>query len=184
MVIIGVLSLQGAFALHRPHIEATGAVYREVVTTKDFAQIDGLIIPGGESGVMLKLIDTLGIEDTLHEFLQTKPSWGICAGAILLAKTVTNPTQKSFGLVDVTIERNSYGRQLQSSEETVASYKVSYIRAPRITKVGSRVQVLAQRDEDPTWVESGPRFLTTFHPETNLNYPSPWHKKLLSLCKI
>ena len=179
---IGVLALQGAFALHQKHIEAMGAEYVPVVTADDFKTIDGIILPGGESGTMLKLIDSLGIEKTMNDFLKVKPSWGICAGAILLAKKVTNPDQKSFGVLDIEIERNAYGRQLESSEELVENYMVSFIRAPKISHVGPGLSVLSKRDQDPTWVLGQKSFVTTFHPETNLEFPSPWHRRFLELC--
>ncbi len=179
---IGVLALQGAFALHQKHIEALGAEYVPVVTVEDFKTIDGLILPGGESGTMLKLIDSLGIEKTMMDFLKAKPSWGICAGAILLAKKVTNPAQKSFGILDIEIERNAYGRQLESSEELVENYMVSFIRAPKISHVGAGLSILSTRDQDPTWVFGKLSFVTTFHPETNLAFPSPWHRRFLELC--
>ncbi len=175
---IGVLAVQGAFALHRAHIEALGAEYREVWRHQDFAAIDALIIPGGESATMLKLLATLDLQKVLTEFSTEKPTWGICAGAILLARSVTNPCQESLARIDVDIARNSYGRQLNSSHEEVNGYRVSYIRAPRITRIGSDVEVLAYKGDDPSWVESGKVMLTTFHPETNLHAPSPWHRRL------
>lgn len=176
---IGVLALQGAFQLHRVHIEAAGADYVEVVGARDLESINGIILPGGESGTMLKLIDFVGIHTALAEFLESKPAWGICAGAILMAKTVCRPTQKSFGSMDVEIERNAYGRQRESSEEMVDGYKVSYIRAPKIRLVGPSVSVLATRGESPSWVECGNQMITTFHPEVNLMAPSPWHERLV-----
>lgn len=179
---IGVLALQGAFELHRPHLEASGAEYIEVTRVADFDGIDGLILPGGESAVMLKLIDLLGIRSALEDSLARKPSWGICAGAILLARKVLSPEQFSFGTVDVEIKRNAYGRQLESTEEMVAGYRVSYIRAPRISQVGTEVEVMTQRDGHATWVKSGLSSATTFHPETNLNFPSPWHQEFVRLC--
>lgn len=180
---IGVLALQGAFCLHRPHLEAAGAEYMEVIESKDLNEIDALILPGGESGTMLKLIKAVGINEALANFLNSKPAWGICAGAILMAKTVRNPDQESFGIVDIEIERNSYGRQLESSEEIIKNYNVSYIRAPRISDVGSDVNVICKRGESPAWVEHGQYMVTTFHPEINLKVPSPWHLRLVELCR-
>ena len=128
---IGVLALQGAFQLHQRHIEALEAHYVPVVEKEDFENIDGLILPGGESGTMLKLIEAVGIKEVLRQLLNTKPAWGICAGAILMAKEVRNPAQPSLGVLDIEIERNAYGRQLESSQEMINNYWVSYIRAPK-----------------------------------------------------
>lgn len=181
---IGVLALQGAFQLHQWHLEHIGAEYREVCTPEDFWQIDGLILPGGESGAMLKFIDTVGINETIAEFFKLKPVWGICAGVILMAKTVQNPAQRSFGVIDVVIERNAYGRQLNSSQEKVDDYEVSYIRAPKILNTGKDVNVYASRGESPTWIESGNLLATTFHPETNRSSSSPWHRRLIEKCQV
>jgi 5'-phosphate synthase pdxT subunit len=180
---IGVLALQGAINLHRPHIEALGAKYVEVVTGDHLHEVDGLILPGGESGTMLKLMKVTGISDALSIFLKEKPAWGICAGAILMAKSVTNPEQEAFAAIDIEIERNAYGRQVDSTEDFINGYGVSYIRAPRILRVGQKVEVFAKREGYPTWVESGNTMVTTFHPEINLKVPSPWHKKLFDCCK-
>jgi len=181
---IGVLALQGAYRLHKPHIEALSAQYVEVISKSDFGTIDGIILPGGESGTMLKLIETLGIEEVLRGFLQSKPTWGICAGAILMARTVLNPAQKSFGAIDIELERNAYGRQLDSAEEVIDHYLVSYIRAPKITGCGAEVKVAKRRDGKPTWVEHDRKMVTTFHPETNLKAPSPWHQRFMEYCRM
>lgn len=180
---IGVLALQGAFQLHQRHLESLGADYVPVVATKDFADIDGLILPGGESGVMLKLIDAVGVRDAIAKFLIQKPVWGICAGAILIAKQVHNPAQSSFAALDIEIERNAYGRQLDSVYATIDDYVVSFIRAPRISRVGQGVRVLNKKDGYPTWIETHSMMATTFHPETNLNVPSPWHRRFFEICQ-
>jgi 5'-phosphate synthase pdxT subunit len=180
---IGVLSLQGAFQLHQWHLENAGAEYKEVVTLKDFEKIDGLILPGGESSTMLKLINTVGIGEVLVKFFKSKPIWGICAGAILMAKTVQNPPQKSFGIIDITIERNAYGHQLESFQGKVKDYEVSYIRAPKILSIGNSVNVHAAIDRSPVWIESDNLSVTTFHPETNRSIPSPWHQHLIKKCQ-
>ena len=173
--------MQGAFRLHEAHIEALGAEYVEVVNRESMASVDALILPGGESGVMLKLLDQLGLVDDLAQTLRSKPVWGICAGAILMAETVTNPVQRSFGAIAVQVERNAYGRQRESTEALVDGYLVSYIRAPRIATVGPSAQVKAWRDNDPVWVEAGRLMVTTFHPETNPSVPSPWHRRIAAL---
>ncbi|MBC7753583.1 MAG: pyridoxal 5'-phosphate synthase glutaminase subunit PdxT, partial [Moraxellaceae bacterium] len=167
---VGVLALQGAFQAHQPHIESLNAEYIEVINNKDFEKIDGLILPGGESGTMLKLIQFVGIKDALKEFMKTRPAWGICAGGILMAQKVYGPEQESLSVINIEVTRNAYGRQQDSFEEFINDYKVSYIRAPKISKTDLSVQVLGSKDESPTWIESGLHMVTTFHPETNLNY--------------
>lgn len=174
---VGVLALQGAFELHRFHVESAGAEYIEVSTPTHFTEIDALILPGGESGVMLKLIGSTGLLPALTVFLKSdKPVWGMCAGAILMAKTVRGPEQQSFGVLDIDIERNAYGRQVDSFHSKINGYEVSYIRAPRITRVGSGLKISATDDSGaPVWVASGNKMVTTFHPETNRERVSPWH---------
>lgn len=180
---IGVLALQGAFKLHQPHIESFGGEYVEVINKRCIEKVDGLILPGGESGVMLKLIEITGLEEPLQEFIKNKPVWGICAGAILLAKTVKNPKQKSYSCIDIEIERNSYGRQLQSSNEIINGYTVSFIRAPKIVAVGKQVKILSEREGFPTCVEDKNVIASTFHPETNGTLPSPWHQYFIRKVK-
>ncbi len=181
--IIGVLALQGAVMPHKPHIEAAGGMFMPVKTPEDFARADAFILPGGESTTMLKLIDTFGLEASLVKEFAHKPVWGICAGAILMAKTVTNPAQTSFGLIDMDITRNGYGRQLASTVIAVDGYPVSYIRAPVIERTGPDVQVLATREDKPIWVRQGQYIATAFHPELTADYPSPFHKTFVVLAK-
>lgn len=173
--VIGVLSLQGAVWPHRPHIEAAEAEFLPVKTPEDFAKADGFILPGGESTTMLKLIDIFKLAPALKDEFARKPVWGICAGAILMAKKVSNPAQFSFGLIDMDITRNGYGRQLDSIMIDVDGYPVSYIRAPVIERVGSGVEVLAERDGKPIWVRQGQYMATTFHAELSQDAPSPFH---------
>ncbi len=178
--IIGVLALQGAVWPHRPHVEAAGGMFLPVKTPEDFARADGFILPGGESTTMLKLIDIFKLAPALQKEFAKKPVWGICAGAILMAKKVSNPAQFSFGLIDMDITRNGYGRQLDSIVIDVDGYPVSYIRAPVIQQVGSGVEVLAERDGKPIWVRQGPYMATTFHAELSQDVPSPFHKDFVS----
>lgn len=180
---IGVLALQGAFQVHRSHLESLEAEYIEVVNTEDFAIIDGLILPGGESSTMLKLIDLVSIKDPLMKFMKAYPTWGICAGTILMAKKVYGPEQESFGIMNIEVTRNAYGRQLESSEEIIDDYKVSYIRAPKISKANPDLKVLGSRVDSPTWIESDLHMVTTFHPELNLQCGSPWHRRLIEKCR-
>jgi len=179
--IIGVLALQGAVEPHRPHVEACGAAFRAVKTPDDFDAVDGFILPGGESTTMLKLIDLFGLWEPLARNFATKPVWGICAGAILMAQTVTSPAQKSFGLLPVTIQRNGYGRQLDSHVAEIHGYTVSFIRAPILTALGGGVEVLAEHEGAPVWVKSGRYMATSFHPELTLEYPSPMHRMFVGM---
>lgn len=176
--IIGVLALQGAVELHKPHIEALGGEFRAVKTPAQFKDVDGYILPGGESTTMLKLIDTFDLWDILAEDFARKPVWGICAGSILLARTVTNPAQKSFDLLPITVERNGYGRQLDSHISAIDGYDVSFIRAPIITDAAN-CEVLASHSGQPVWIQKGQRMASTFHPETNLDAPSPMHARFM-----
>lgn len=177
---IGVLALQGAVDLHKPHIEALGAEFIAVKKPEEFDAVDGFILPGGESTTMLKLIDIFGLWDSLAENFAKKPVWGICAGSILMAQTVTAPAQKSFGVLPIAIQRNGYGRQLDSHVVEIDGYPVSHIRAPVITDAAD-CDVKATIDGKPVWVQKGHYMATSFHPETNLDAPSPMHKAFLDL---
>lgn len=181
--IIGVLALQGAVDLHRPHIEAAGGEFRAVKTPAQFEEVDAFILPGGESTTMLKLIENFGLWHCLKEQFSAKPVWGICAGSILLADNVLNPVQKSFGILPITIQRNGYGRQLESHHAQISNYIVSFIRAPVITKTGANVEIVSVYNENPVWVKSGKVMATTFHPELTKEYPSPMHRAFLDMVK-
>lgn len=173
--IIGVLALQGCVEPHQKHIEAAGAIYKPVKTKADFDAADAFILPGGESTTMLKLIDVFGLWDSLAKNFAAKPVWGICAGAILMAETVTSPQQKSFGLLPITVQRNAYGRQAESHFAPVNGYEVCYIRAPVITACAPGVEVLAAYEETPVWVQQGRYMASTFHAELSHQTPSPMH---------
>jgi 5'-phosphate synthase pdxT subunit len=178
--VIGVLALQGAVMPHKPHIEGAGGEFRAVKTPEDFKGVEGFIIPGGESTTMLKLIENFELWSTLKKEFTNKPVWGICAGTILIAKKVSKPAQKSFGLLDIEVERNAYGRQLDSHHETIEDYPVSFIRAPKIMQAGN-AEVKAKQGGLPVWVQQGKYMATTFHPELTLEYPSPMHKAFIDL---
>lgn len=181
--IIGVLALQGAVEPHRKHIEAAGGEFRAVKTPEQFETVDAFILPGGESTTMLKLIDTFDLWDALKKQFAEKPVWGICAGSILIAENVTGPAQKSFGLIPMSIERNAYGRQLESHHADINGYEVSLIRAPVISKVTNDVTVKATYEGKPVWVKKGRYMATTFHPELTLDYPSPMHSEFANLVR-
>ncbi len=165
---IGVLALQGDFDAHRKRLQELGAEVVLVKKPEQLDAIDGLVIPGGESGTFLKLLGTAGFEK-LKQFVSTKPTFGTCAGAILLAKEVENPKQVGLGAIDIGIRRNAYGRQLDSSiregEFGAAPIEMVFIRAPKIERVGSAVKVLATEGDDPVVVRQDRVMAATFHPE-------------------
>jgi 5'-phosphate synthase pdxT subunit len=168
---IGVLALQGAFDVHAKRLTQLGANAHLVRKPEQLAALDGLVIPGGESTTFLKNLERAGFYDVLDTFVHTKPVFGTCAGCILLANEVTNPTQRSFAVLDITGERNAYGRQNDSvilNEDTAITggpLEMVFIRAPRISRSGTGVQVLASRNGDPTLVRQGRLLAATFHPE-------------------
>ncbi|MEP6961404.1 MAG: pyridoxal 5'-phosphate synthase glutaminase subunit PdxT [Acidobacteriota bacterium] len=178
---MGVLALQGDFQAHRHAIEREGARATEVRTPEQLAECDGLIIPGGESTTMLKLLDIQKLTEPLKVFAAEKPVFGTCAGAILLAHLVTNPTQPSLGLLDIDVERNAYGRQMDSRiaqiETADGLTEAVFIRAPIIRRAGTGARVLATYEKNPVWVQQGRHMVTTFHPELSAN--SPVHRRFL-----
>ena len=167
---VGVLALQGDFEAHRRAIERAGGHAVEIRATPELAQCDGLIVPGGESTTMLKLLDQEGMADPIRHFAEQKPIYGSCAGAILLAREVTHPPQPGLGLLDITVERNAYGRQIDSRIVRLpmpegGEMEAVFIRAPIIRRVGAGGTILAHYQGDPVWVELGRHMVTTFHPE-------------------
>ena len=165
---VGVLALQGDFDAHRRRLEELGAEVVLVRKPEQLDEIDGLVIPGGESSTFLKLLGEQGFEK-LKEFVRVKPTFGTCAGAILLADEVHNPSQRGLGALDIGIRRNAYGRQLDSSiREGLfdgALTEMVFIRAPKIERVGSKVEVIATQGSDPVAVRQGNIMAATFHPE-------------------
>ncbi len=166
---VGVLALQGDFAKHAKSLELVGAEAIEVRSQAGLDQVDALVMPGGESTTMLKLIGYENLWDSLLAFGQAKPIFGTCAGAILLAKHVMSPNQVSLGLMDLDVERNAYGRQLDSHIAQIdlegQPLEAVFIRAPIIRRVGSGAQVLATHRGDPVLVTEGKHLVATFHPE-------------------
>lgn len=179
--IIGVFALQGCVTPHRYHIEALDAEYREVRTAKELSNIDGLILPGGESTTMLKLIKEFNLEKELCATFQRVPVWGICAGAILMAQSVKSPEQRSFGLLDIVIQRNGYGNQLHSFNAIIENSTVSFIRAPIIEGIGDKVQIKAMFQDMPVWVQQENYIATTFHPELATDNPSNLHRFFIKI---
>lgn len=170
---IGVLALQGAFEAHQKAIERAGAVAVPVRTAAELERVDALIIPGGESTTMLKIAGGEGLMEPLRQFGRERPIFGTCAGAILLATEVTNPAQESLGLIDMAVERNAYGRQVDSRVVHLApepalggaDLEAVFIRAPRITRLGNGAEVYLRYQGDPVLVRSGRHMVATFHPE-------------------
>jgi len=164
---LGVLALQGAFARHAQAIEALGERAQLVKTPAELRDLDGLILPGGESSVQLQLIARAGLEPALLAFARAgKPMLGTCAGLILLARQVQSPAQHSLGLLDVCVERNAWGRQVHSFEALAdePALPLVFIRAPRIVSHGE-VEVLARFRGEPVLVRQGNILGATFHPE-------------------
>jgi 5'-phosphate synthase pdxT subunit len=170
---IGVLALQGDFDAHRRRLEELGAEVVFVKKPEQLDDIEGLIIPGGESGTFLKLLGEAGFEK-LKAFVRLKPTFGTCAGAILLAKEVDNPAQTGLGAIDIGVRRNAYGRQIDSSiregklllgNSGGSSLEMVFIRAPKIERVGPGVEVIATEGDDLVAVREGNVMASTFHPE-------------------
>ena len=182
---IGVLALQGDFDAHRRRLEELGAEVVLVKKPEELDGIDGLVIPGGESSTFLKLLGEAGFQK-LKEFVHTKPTFGTCAGAILLATEVENPKQAGLGALDISIRRNAYGRQLESSiregKFADAPIEMVFIRAPKIERVGKGVEVVATEGSDPVVVRQGKIMAATFHPE--LSSDSRVHEAFLNLVRI
>jgi 5'-phosphate synthase pdxT subunit len=166
---VGVLALQGDFEAHQRALQRAGAEAVQVRTTDDLAGLQGLVIPGGESTTMLRLLHAANLMQPLKEFGETRPIYGSCAGAILLATDVINPSQESLKLIDIGVQRNGYGRQLDSRVVRIPTdageMEAVFIRAPIILRVGKEAKVLATYNGDPVLVEQGRHLVSTFHPE-------------------
>jgi len=168
---IGVLAIQGDYAAHAEALREAGAEVVLVRKPEQLGGIDGLVLPGGESTTFLKFLERDGFLGALREFVAGKPTFGTCAGCILLAQEVLHPAQESLGVLHATVERNAYGRQIDSSIQVAETalpggpLEMVYIRAPRILKVGEDVRVLAERDGFPVLVEQDHLLAATFHPE-------------------
>jgi 5'-phosphate synthase pdxT subunit len=190
---IGVLALQGAYAAHVKMLASLGATAKlvrtpdELVDSDGLPNVDGLIMPGGESTTMLKFLERNNFFDTLKSFVQTTPTFGTCAGCILLAKDVGNPTQRSLAALDIAVARNAYGRQIDSTILTVPTVlpgnplEMVFIRAPRITRTGATVEILASRDGFPVLVREGHLLAATFHPE--LSADTRVHELFLNMAR-
>lgn len=184
---IGILALQGAYEAHARTLLSLGVTTKLIRTPDELDNLDGLIIPGGESTTMLKFLERNGFLEYLTTFVQRTPTFGTCAGAIILAKDVENPAQQSLGALDITIERNAYGRQIDSAILTAPTklegdpLEMVFIRAPRITRTGPQVETLATRDNFPVLVREGHLLAATFHPE--LSADTRVHQLFLNLIR-
>jgi 5'-phosphate synthase pdxT subunit len=184
---VGVLAIQGDFAAHARALGALGVEAVEVRRADELEGIAGLILPGGESTTMLKFLDEEKLGPAIKKFAGSRPVFGTCAGAILLAQEATSPRQASLGLIDISVERNGYGRQVDSFiarvETTIEGgpMEAVFIRAPRIRRVGAGVEVIARTDEDPVFVRQGNMLAATFHPELTGDLRA--HRLFVGLCE-
>lgn len=185
---IGVLALQGAFAKHMEVLKSLGAHVIEVRKPADLAACDGLIIPGGESTTMMKQMEFIDFQQPFRDFFAKKPVFGTCAGLILMSKKIAGGKMDPFGLLDVEIERNAFGRQVESFQtELEVHFKSNltkkipaiFIRAPRIRHVDAKVRVLASFKDEPVLVQEGFHLGATFHPELTMDHSV--HAYFLSL---
>ena len=188
MVRIGILALQGDFDAHARTYAVLGVDTVELRRVSDLREIDGLVLPGGESTTLLKLMEDEPWFEALRAFRDAgKALFATCAGAILLARDVVDPAQRSVGLLDATIRRNGFGRQVDSFETDLdvvgeeRPVKAVFIRAPRFLAVGPEVEVLARLDEEPVLVRQGNMLAATFHPE--LTEDRRLHRRFLELAK-
>ena len=188
--IIGVLALQGDFAAHGRRLEELGVPWRRVRLPEELAGLSGLILPGGESTTLLKLLAQTGLDRAItRRHAEGMPIFGTCAGLILLARQVLHPNQPSLGLLDVTVERNAYGRQVDSFEAEATwlagpapePLEAVFIRAPRICACGPGVHVLATLGDEIIAVQEGSVMGATFHPE--LSAQKLVHAYFLGLCR-
>lgn len=168
---VGVLALQGCVTPHLELLKRSGIKAKAVRSDADLKEVERLILPGGESSTMLKLLHSTGLFSSIIKFAQNHALWGICAGAILLAKEVKNPSQESLGLIDISAERNSYGSQLDSFESEIevevlsGKLKTQFIRAPRLKALNPEVEMLAQLNGDPVLLKQGRIMVSSFHVE-------------------
>jgi 5'-phosphate synthase pdxT subunit len=173
--VIGVLAIQGDYAAHAKALSEAGADPCGIRKPEQLAALDGLVLPGGESTTILKFLEKRHFFEALKEFCGRKPVFGTCAGAILLAREVRNPAQHSLGVLDAVVERNAYGRQIDSTILTAGTalaggpLEMVFIRAPRIVQTGDGVQVLALREGSPVLVRQGTTLAATFHPELSID---------------
>src|SRR6185437_14011421 len=185
---IGVLAIQGDFEAHARVLEKLGVEYVYVRAPEDLQGIDGLILPGGESTTHMKILAETGLDESIRQMAASRGAFfGTCAGAILLAREVKGPEQASLGLMDLTVVRNAYGRQLASdvfllpTKLSAEPLEMVFIRAPIIEGVGKNVEVLAERNGKPVLVQQGRMIAATFHPE--LTGDTKIHERFVKLAE-
>ncbi len=185
---IGILAVQGDYQAHAQMLESIGAGWKYIKSPADMDDIQGVILPGGESSTQLQFLREEGLGEALRKFAASGGAFfATCAGAILLAQRVRNPAQDSLGLADFEVTRNAYGRQLASevieapSQLGAAPLEMVFIRAPLIEKLGKDWKVLAEREGKPVLVRKGRMLVATFHPE--LTSDPTVHKYFVSLVK-
>ena len=185
---IGILAVQGDFAAHAKMLADLGAEAVEVRTPADLEGCDGLILPGGESTTQLQFLREEGLDKAIAKFAaDNRPVFGTCAGAILLASDVKNPEQDSLGLLDMTVLRNGYGRQVHSDVVTGKTtlhdepLEMVFIRAPIFERIGKGIEVLAEYADKPALVQKGNIMAAAFHPE--LTSDTTVHRRFLELAK-
>ena len=176
MIKVGVLELQGNFESHHKILKKLGYDSVGVKNSSDLDNLDGLVFPGGESTTMSLLIDSFNLRKSLLDFSKNKPILGTCAGLILMAKNIENESKVNpLGILDITVNRNAYGRQIMSKKEQLnmkfdsksVDFEVTLIRAPKIIKIGNETQVLLALDDSPIAVYNGMHMGLSFHPELN-----------------
>lgn len=189
-MVIGILALQGAVEPHETKFKSLGVFSRQIKQSKDLEGLDGLVLPGGESSAMIHLLKLHGLWFSLKDFVKTKPTWGLCAGAILLAREVGTPLQESLEAIDISINRNAFGRQSESFIAPLIArtefldkdpFPGVFIRAPRIMKTGKDVQILFEWNQEPVMVREGFTLASTFHPE--LTESDILHRYFLKVCE-
>ena len=176
-MVVGVLAIQGDFEAHEQNLAREGLKTRRVRLPRHLEGLSGLVMPGGESTAMLKLLDIQGLREPLEDFVRSGlPVLATCAGMILLARKVVDPEQWGYGLLDIEISRKGYGRQVSSGTVAIegdlpAGTEAVFIRAPRVLDVGPDVEVVARRGDDPVLVRQGSILAATFHPEMVSHHP-------------
>lgn len=189
-MIIGVMAVQGDFSEHLATLKTLNVQTQEVRLPKDLEGVDGLIIPGGESTTLRKLFDIYKLTDPIKRYAQSgNPIWGTCAGMIMMAQTLTDDRPEPLNLMNVTVKRNAYGRQLNSFEADIPVSVIKgnpihaiFIRAPSFTYIGENVEVIGKlNDGTPVAVKQDNMLATAFHPE--LTNDARFHKFFISLIK-
>ena len=177
-MLVGILALQGAVEPHAEKLHRLGARVKFVKNEKDLTSLSGIILPGGESTTMLHLLNLNHLWKPLADFVSSHPTWGLCAGAILLAREVAHPHQASLGSIDIEVTRNAYGRHIDSFVDHISptsnwpdshTQEAVFIRAPKFTKVGSRCKILFEHQGYPVAVQQDNKLAMSYHPELSLS---------------